>query len=88
MKEDVLNVENKRQKRFSKSLVIGLSIAVGVLGLSTIGLGVAYGCMASTSNDYAIQLENVYQKNLYDLVESVNNTETKLSKILASNSPT
>lgn len=89
MKEkDVLTVDSKREKRFPKSVVIGLSVAVSVLGLSTIGLGIAYGCMASTTNDYAIQLENVYQKNLYDLVESVNNTETKLSKILASNSST
>lgn len=89
MKEkDVLTVDSKREKRFPKSVVIGLSVVVGVLGLSTIGLGIAYGCMASTTNDYAIQLENVYQKNLYDLVESVNNTETKLSKILASNSST
>lgn len=89
MKEkDVLTVDSKREKRFPKSVVIGLSVAVGVLGLSTIGLGIAYGCMARTTNDYAIQLENVYQKNLYDLVESVNNTETKLSKILASNSST
>ena len=89
MKEkDVLTVDSKREKRFPKSVVIGLSVAVGVLGLSTIGLGIAYGCMARTTNDYAIQLENVYQKNLYDLVESVNNNETKLSKILASNSST
>lgn len=89
MKEkDVLTVDSKREKSFPKSVVIGLSVAVGVLGLSTIGLGIAYGCMASTTNDYAIQLENVYQKNLYDLVESVNNTETKLSKILVSNSST
>lgn len=89
MKEkDVLTVDSKREKHFPKSVVIGLSVAVAVLGLSTIGLGIAYGCMASTTNDYAIQLENVYQKNLYDLVESVNNTETKLSKILASNSST
>lgn len=89
MKEkDVLNVENKKEKRFPKSVVVGLSIAVGVLGLSTIGFGVAYGCMMATTTQYATQLENVYQKNLYDLVESVNNTETKLSKILASNSST
>ena len=59
---DVLNIEKKRQKSFPKSLVIGLSIAVGVLGLSTIGFGIAYGCMAQSSKDYAIQLENVYQK--------------------------
>ncbi len=88
MKEekDVLNVEKKKNKRYSKGLVIGLAVAVGVLGATTVGFAAAYGCMQSTSNDYSIQLENVYQKNLYDLVESVNNTETKLSKILASNS--
>ena len=71
------------KRRYTKGLVTGLSVAVGVLGLSTIGLATAYGCTQSAANQYSIQLENVYQKNMYDLVESVNNTETKLSKILA-----
>lgn len=82
-KDDVLAVSSHKRKKYSKNLVIGLSVAVGILGASTIGLATAYGLAQSSSNEYSIQLENVYQKNLYDLVESINNTETKLSKILA-----
>lgn len=81
--EDVLAARGSKNKKYSKGLVIGLSIAVGVLGVTSIGFATAYGIAQSTSSEYSLQLENVYQKNLYDLVESVNNTETKLSKILA-----
>lgn len=88
MKEkDVLNLNNHR-KNGKRGLIIGLSIAVGVLGATTIGFASAYGVMQAKSNDYGIQLENVYQKNLYDLVESVNNTEIKLAKVLSANSTT
>ncbi len=86
MKEkDVLTVE-KRKNKAKKGLIIGLSVAVGILSASTIGFGVAYGCTQAKMDDYGVQLENVYQKNLYDLVESVNNTETKLSKVLSADS--
>lgn len=81
--KEVKSPQSMPKRRYTKGLVIGLSVAVGVLGLSTIGLATAYGCTQSAANQYSIQLENVYQKNMYDLVESVNNTETKLSKILA-----
>lgn len=66
--------------------IIGLSIVSGILLASTIGLGIAYGVEQSTLNNYGTSLENIYQKNLYDLTESVNNLEIKLSKVLASNS--
>lgn len=81
-KEDILTARSPK-KKYSKGLVAGLSVAVGILGATSIGLATAYGLAQSASNEYSVQLENVYQKNLYDLVESVNNTETKLSKILA-----
>ena len=81
--KEVKSSQSMPKRRYTKGLVTGLSVAVGVLGLSTIGLATAYGCTQSAANQYSIQLENVYQKNMYDLVESVNNTETKLSKILA-----
>ena len=85
-KENDILAEAKPRKKFSKGVVIGLSIATAVLGLSTIGLATAYGIAQTQSNNYSVQLENVYQKNMYDLIESVNNVETKLSKVLASNS--
>ena len=39
----------------------------------------------SQAMQYEIELENVYQRNYYDLVDSINNADTKISKILASN---
>ncbi len=78
---------NKPKSSKSKAMrgaIVGLSIATGILGLSTIGFGVAYGVTQSQANDYGTRLENVYQKNFYDLVDSVNNAEIKLSKILNS----
>lgn len=75
---------NKRQKR----AIIGLSIATGILGLATMGFGIAYGVTQSQSNELGTRLENVYQKNFFDLVDSVNNTEIKLSKVLNSSTPT
>ena len=38
----------------------------------------------SRNSDLTVQLENVYQSNFYDLVDNVNNVETKLGKVLAS----
>ena len=76
-----LDKRNKNQKRVIK----GLSVAVGILAASTLALGIAFGVSEAYMSKYGTQLENVYQKNLYDLVESVNNTDTKLGKILVSN---
>lgn len=86
MKREVMadNKKLKKENRNKRGTIVGLSIALGVLGLSTIGLGIAYGVSMSQAQEYSIQLENVYQKNMYDLVESVNNIDTKLQKVLVS----
>lgn len=86
--EDVLAENRTSKKKFSKSVVMALSISTAILAVSTLGFGIAFGVAQSKSDSYGTQLENVYQKNMYDLVESVNNVETKFSKILASNSST
>ena len=78
-------VKKKRAKKRYKGAVIGLSIATGVLALSTIGLAVVNNVNMSTSMQMESQLDNVYKKSLYDLVESVNNAEIKLSKVLSTN---
>lgn len=78
--EKTKQVKNEHRK---SRTIVGLSVATGILGLSTIGLGIAYGITQSTTNTYSTQLENVYQRNLYNLTEGVNNIETKLGKILA-----
>lgn len=79
-------IDEKNQKvKHRNRTIIGLSIATGVLALSTLGLGIGCAVSQSKANEYSVQLENVYQRNYYELVESVNSTDTKISKLLASN---
>lgn len=68
-----------------KAAVITLAITTGVLGLSTVGLGVWGGVAQNKVEDYGNRLEAVYQKSFYDLVDNVNNAEINMSKVLASN---
>ena len=89
MKKDVLDVKKdlsreKKEVKKKNRAVIGLSIATGVLALSTIGLGVGVAISQSQAMSYRGDLESVYQKSMYELVDSVNNTETKLAKVLSS----
>lgn len=82
-------VENHSKQRKISNLeraVLGLAISTGILAATTLGLGIAYGVTQSQANQYGLQLENIYQKNYYELVDSVNNTDMKISKILASDS--
>ena len=58
-----------------KSAVIGLTVAVSILAVTTLGLGVAYGITQSQANTYGTQLESVYEQNYYDLVDNVNNAD-------------
>lgn len=82
--EKIQNNQKKSTSKKKTGAIIGLSVATGVLAMTTIGFGIGYGVMQSRSNDLGTNLENVYQKNFYDLVDSVNNTEIKLSKVLNS----
>ena len=84
--KDVL--DNKKVKKENKRLngwVIGLAVSTAVLGATTIGFGIGYGMSNGLAYSYKNDLENLYQKSLHDLVDSVNNAEIKLSKVLASN---
>lgn len=80
--------ERARSERIKKykSAVIGLTVAVSILAATTLGLGVAYGITQSQANAYGTQLENVYQKNYYELVDNVNNTDNDMSKLLNASS--
>lgn len=81
--------KKKKEKRDGKkAAIIALAITTGVLGATTIGFGIGYGITQSQANSYGNRLEAVYQKNFYDLVDSVNNSEIKLSKVLNSSSKT
>lgn len=80
------NSQSSNKKR--KSLIIGLSVAASVLAVSTVGLGVGLGISQGNEMRYKNELENVYQNNFYDLVDSVNNLENKVAKIVSSTSST
>ena len=71
-----------------RNAVIGLTTAVTILSLTTLGLGVMYGITQSKADAYGTQLESVYQQNYYDLVDNVNNLDTDISKLVNSDNPT
>lgn len=80
------NAHPSNKKR--KGLVVGLSVATAVLAVSTIGLGIGLGISENKSMNYQRELENVYRNNFYDLLDSVNNLENKMSKIINTTSST
>ena len=71
-----------RTKR--KNTIVGLAIATGILGVTTLGLGVAYGVSMSQANNYSLKLESIYKKNYYELVDNINSADMQISKLLAS----
>lgn len=82
-------IEKKEKKLHDyKSAVIGLTIATSILGATTLGLGIAYGVAQSQVSDYSMQLENVYKRNYYELVDTINTADMNMSKLLVSNNNT
>lgn len=62
-------------------------IAVSVICLSTIvGLSIALFYYLNQYGVYGRELENIYKKNLYELVNNVNSVEVDISKIVATTS--
>lgn len=84
--ENLYYMDKKKKRDGKKTAIIALAITSGMLGATTLGFGIGYGTTQSRANDYGNRLEAVYQKNFYDLVDSVNNTEIKLSKVVNSSS--
>lgn len=78
------NEKNKKNNNHNKGAIIGLSVATGILGATTLGLGIAYGITQGQASGYSMQLENIYKKNYYELVDSVNSSDMQISKLLAS----
>ena len=71
-----------------KGWIVGLSVASAILAVSTVGLGIGLGISENQKMNYQQELENVYQNNFYDLLDSVNNLENKVSKVLNATSST
>lgn len=72
--------KEKKLKRNNIILIVSLCVALSLFALAS----VLYGMSMARSNKLNTTLENVYQKNYYELVDNINNAEVKLSKVLAS----
>ena len=73
----------KKQINYKKAN-FWLAVALIVVSMALIVVGVLFISNISKVSTMASTIENVYQRNFYDLVDNVNNAEVKLSKVLAS----
>lgn len=73
--------ETKNRTRTFVAVIVVLAIVSGVLTLGYIGSTVAMA-------NYATQLENNYQRSVYELMTDINNIETNLSKAVVSTGTT
>lgn len=67
---------------------VGLVVALCIVSALFILFATLYSVQSSNNTTLANSLEDIYQKNIYELIDNVNNTETKLSKTLSSNDNT
>ena len=74
------NNSNVKTKPRNLGLVVAVWVLSGVLLASLIFNAIS---LQNVTN-MALSLEDIYQKNFYDLVDNINNTETKLAKTLSS----
>lgn len=73
-----------KERNQNKGTIFGLAIGLAVISLLLILFIVLYSVQSSSNMNLANSLEDIYQKNIYELVDNVNNTEIKLSKTLSS----
>ena len=73
----------KKQINYKKAN-FWLAICLIIVSMALIVVGVLFITNISRTNNMTTTIENVYQRNFYDLVDNVNNAEVKLSKVLAS----
>ena len=82
-------IEKKSYKKGQKKGVItGLAIATAILGVTTLGFAIGWGVEMGNREHFQSSLENVYNDNFYNFLDSVNNLENKVSKTLASTGET
>lgn len=63
-------------------------ITVSILSCIIIAMTIALFSTNSTLNDTSMNLENLYQRSFYDLVNNVNNMEVEVSKLMVTNDST
>ena len=79
-----MEVKNEEKSNLSKKSVATLIVFTIVFAVMAIVFAVLYAIDMRKLEQTSVNLENIYQRSFYDLVDSVNNTEIKLSKLLAS----
>lgn len=77
-------IQNERHERRLSKTTIALIIATTVLGILTLIFSILYFTQMQQKNELQVSLENVYERNMSELIDNVNNSEVKLSKVLAS----
>lgn len=73
----------KLQKQ--KHISIGLLVALIVVSVALVVMSVLFSVYMNKYNQTQSSLEAIYQRNFTEFVDSINNSEIKLSKIVASN---
>ena len=76
--------ENRKERRNRRGLKIAVCVLSALLALMTI----LFAVEADKNNRNSLSLEEMYQKNFYDLVDNINNTETNLSKVISATDST
>lgn len=67
-------------------LITGLWVCIAILTLVSVAFAIAYFTNQNQAGEYKDQLEYVYERSFYDLVDNVNNIEINLSKLGSSKS--
>lgn len=73
-------VKTKTRNKANVGVVIALCIVSALLIITSI----LWLTNISKIDNMGLTIENVYHRNFYDLVDNINNSEVKLSKVLAS----
>lgn len=73
---------SKEKANISKAGLLTLYVFVGVLGIMMTVFCVLYAVNKKAYTESSVNLENVYQRSFFDLVDDVNNAEVKLGKIV------
>ncbi len=66
-----------------KNAIIAISVVLGAVIAVLVAMLIVF---VTKSNNYKLQLENGYKKNLYEFVSNINSLEVDLSKLVATNS--
>ena len=71
------------EKTLKRSNIFLIVLSV-ILGIALVTFIVLYSVSMSKQNELKLDLENIYQRNYSELVDNINNSEIKLSKVAVS----